>query len=165
MAMIHDLIPWRDREEDANIRTLSRLQRDIDGIFDEFFRGGGTVLPVMRALDKSPVMAPKMDIAETEKGYHLSLELPGVAEKDVDVSLQEGVLSVRGEKKNEEKTEGKNWHRVERSYGSFQRSITLPEGIDEEGVSATFKNGVLEIDVLKSEKKKDKSRKIQVKTT
>ena len=164
MAMIHDLIPWRDREDEAGIRTLSRLQRDIDGIFDEFFRGG-TAMPSVRSFEKTAVMAPRMDIAETEKGYHLSLELPGVAEKDIDVSLNDGVLTVRGEKKAEEKKEGKNWHRVERSYGSFQRSITLPKGIDEEAVSAKFKHGILEIDVAKSEKKKDGSRKIEVKAS
>lgn len=162
MAMIHELIPWRDREED-NIRTLSRLQRDIDSIFDDFFRVGSAPA-LSRLAEKTPVLAPKLDVAETEKGYHLSVELPGVAEKDVDVNLHEGVLTIRGEKKAEEKKEGKNWHRVERSYGSFQRSVTLPKEIDEDAVSAIFKHGVLDIDVPKSVKKKDQSRKIDVKS-
>ncbi len=161
MAMIHDLIPWHDREEGNNLHTLSRLQRDIDSIFDDFFRtGAGTPA---RSAEKSMLMAPRLDIAETEKGYHLSVELPGIPEKEVDVSLHEGVLTIRGEKKAEEKQEGKNWHRVERLYGSFQRSITLPEEIEEESVSAVFKNGVLEIDVPKSAKKKAERRKIEVK--
>ncbi len=165
MAMIHDLIPWRDRDEDGNIRTLSRLQRDIDSIFDDFFRSGGIASAPARFPDKGAVLAPKLDVAETDKGYHLSVELPGVSEKDVDVSLHEGVLTIRGEKKAEEKKEGKNWHRVERTYGSFQRSVSLPKEIDEDAVSASFKHGVLSIDVPKSEKKKNNSKKIEVKAS
>ncbi len=161
MAMIHEFIPWRDREDEASLRNMSRLQRDIDSILDDFLR----IRTPVRAVDKTAVIAPRMDVAESMGAYHLSLELPGISEKDVEIEMHEGVLTIRGEKKAEEKKEGKSWHRVERTYGSFQRSISLPQGIDEEGVTATFRNGILEIDVLKSAKKQEKNRKIAIKTT
>lgn len=160
MAMTHDMIAWHGRGNHGRLRTLACLQREMDGILDGFVRAGSTApAAVMR---KQAALAPRMDIAETQQSYLLTLELPGVAEEDVDVQWHEGVLTVRGEKKADATEEGRSWHRLERSFGAFQRSVTLPKEIDAEGIRATFGNGVLRIEVLKSEKKKDTHRTIEI---
>ena len=88
---------------------------------------------------------PRWDLSETEKEYNVHVELPGVNKNDVKIDVENGILTVSGEKKSEVKEEGKKYHRVERSYGSFKRSVKLPDGIKPESVKATFDNGVLDI--------------------
>jgi HSP20 family protein len=96
---------------------------------------------------------PTVDISETENGFEIHAELPGVSEKDVQVSVTDNLLTIKGEKRQEEKTENKN-HRVERRYGNFQRSFTLPRQGKTSDIEAGFKNGILTLNIPKAEEAK-----------
>jgi HSP20 family protein len=95
---------------------------------------------------------PDVDIIESEKEYLIKAELPEVKKEDVKVSVEKGVLTIQGERKQEKEEKGKKFHRIERSYGSFERSFTLPDDADEGKVSAEFKDGILSVHLAKSEK-------------
>ncbi len=94
---------------------------------------------------------PTVDISETENGYEIRAELPGVSEDDINVSVTDNVLTVKGEKRQEAETEGKNYRRVERRYGSFQRRFTLPSEVKTDDIKAKFSDGVLALSIPKSE--------------
>ncbi|HEX2750781.1 MAG TPA: Hsp20/alpha crystallin family protein [Verrucomicrobiales bacterium] len=106
---------------------------------------------------------PAVNVSEDDKGYHISAELPEVAGSDVKVVVRDGVLTLKGERKAETKTEGVKYHLVERSHGSFQRSFTLPKDANGESVSAEFKNGVLLVTVPKREEVKPREIEVKVK--
>jgi HSP20 family protein len=110
------------------------------------------------------IQIPALDVVETDDAYKVTMELPGVAEDDIDVSWSNGLLSVRGEKRQDSEEKSEDRHVTERRYGSFKRPVRLPEGVEEDGLSATFKKGVLHIDVPKSTESKKGRRKIEVKT-
>lgn len=95
---------------------------------------------------------PDVDIIESDKEYLIKAELPEIKKEDVKVSVEKGVLTIRGERKKEKEEKGKKFHRIERSYGSFERSFTLPDNADAEKVSAEFKDGILSVHLGKSEK-------------
>ena len=105
---------------------------------------------------------PSVDVSETEGGYQIKAEIPDVKKEDVKVTLEEGVLTIQGERKQEKEETGKKYHRVERSYGSFVRSFTLLDLVDEEKVNAEFKDGVLNLQLPKSEKAKPKAIEVKV---
>ena len=135
------------------------LFREVQKTFDDFSRrsplsGFG-----------SDMLAPRIDIAESKDAIDLTAELPGVDEKDVDVTLANGVLTIRGEKKAErdEKDKDKNWHVVERSYGSFSRTISLPFDPDSAKVEAKFDKGVLHVHLPKPAEVAKKQQKIEIK--
>jgi HSP20 family protein len=113
------------------------------------------------------MLAPRIDIAESKDAIDLTAELPGVDEKDVDVTLADGMLTIRGEKKAErdekDKDKNKNWHVVERSYGSFSRTISLPFDPDSTKVKAEFEKGVLHIHLPKPAEVAKKQQKIEIK--
>ena len=94
---------------------------------------------------------PTVDISETETGFEVRAELPGVSENDVNVSVSDNVLTVKGEKRQEMEKEGKDYHRMERRYGSFQRSFTLPRHVETSDIKAEFKDGVLTLEIPKAE--------------
>ena len=106
--------------------------------------------------------APSVDISETDGEYQIKAEIPDVKKEDVKVTLEDGVLTIQGERKHEKEEKGKKYHRVERSYGSFARSFTLPDLVDEEKVKAEFKDGVLNLQLPKSEKAKPKAIEVKV---
>jgi len=106
--------------------------------------------------------APLVDITEDDKEYLIKAELPEVKKEDVKVSVQDNVISISGERKSEKEEKGKKYHRVERAYGSFYRSFTLPEDADGGIVAAEFKDGVLKVRLPKSEKAKPKSIEVKV---
>lgn len=105
---------------------------------------------------------PTVDIEEGEQDYHITAELPGLKKEDVKITVQEGVLTLQGERKQEKEEQGKRFHRVERSYGAFVRSFALPDAVDEAKVSAEFKDGVLHIRLPKSERAKPKAIEVKV---
>jgi HSP20 family protein len=105
---------------------------------------------------------PSVDVSETEGEYQIKAELPEVKKEDVKVTVEDGVLTIQGERKHEKEEKGKKYHRVERSYGSFVRSFTLPDLVDEEKVKAEFKDGVLNVQLPKSEKAKPKAIEVAV---
>jgi len=106
--------------------------------------------------------APTVDISETDGEYQIKAEIPDVKKEDVKVTVEDGVLSIQGERKQEREEKGKRYHRIERSYGSFVRSFSLPDVIDEEKVKAEFKDGVLSLYLPKSEKAKPKAIEVKV---
>ena len=105
---------------------------------------------------------PPVDIAEDDKEYAIKVELPGVNKEDVRVSVEGGVLSISGERKAEKEEKNKKYHRIERTYGSFARSFTLPEGTASDKVSAEFKDGVLRVHLPKDEAAKPKSIDVKI---
>jgi len=105
---------------------------------------------------------PTVDISESEGGYLIKAELPEVKKEDVKVTVEDGVLTLSGERRQEKEEKGKKYHRVERSYGSFVRSFSLPESVDESGVKAEYKDGVLNLHLPKTEKVKPKSIEVKV---
>lgn len=105
---------------------------------------------------------PTVDISETDGEYLIKAELPEVKKEDVKVTVENGVLTLQGERRQEREEKGKKYHRVERSYGSFVRSFTLPESVDEGGVKAEYKDGVLNLHLPKSEKVKPKAIDVKV---
>ena len=106
--------------------------------------------------------APSVDVSEMDGEYQIKAEIPDVKKEDVKVTLEDGVLTIQGERKFEKEEKGKKYHRVERSYGSFVRSFTLPDLVDEAKVKAEFKDGVLNLKLPKSEKVKPKAIEITV---
>jgi HSP20 family protein len=140
------------------------LHRDVNRLFDDALRGAG--LPMAGAEaggGMTNFINPQMNVSETQNEIRITAELPGVTKQDIDVSLDQDLLTIRGEKRFEQ-TEGgekENFHFVERAYGSFQRCIRLPGPLDPEQVQASFENGVLTITLPKAQQQ-ERSRKIQV---
>jgi HSP20 family protein len=135
------------------------LFREVQKTFEDFSRRS----PISGF--GSDLLAPKIDVAESKDAIDLTAELPGVEEKDVDVTLADGMLTIRGEKNAErdEKDREKNWHVVERSYGSFSRVISLPFDPDPAKVEAKFDKGVLHIHLPKPAEVAKKQQKIEIK--
>jgi len=123
---------------------LTRMQQEMNHFFDEFF--GERQSEIMQGN-----WVPSVDVSETDADLVVRAELPGMTQDDIELSLQDNVLTVKGEKKQEKKEEKENYHRIERSYGSFSRSFTLPATVKQEDIKASFKDGVLEITLPKSE--------------
>jgi HSP20 family protein len=141
------------------------LQREMNRMFDDVFRGPG--LPAAGEGQGQGAMTnfinTNINVSETDKEIRISAELPGVTEKDIDVTLEDDVLTIRGEKKFE-RTEGgekENYHFIERSYGTFQRSLRLPSSVSPEQVNAKFENGVLTVTLPKTAEP-ERTRKIQI---
>jgi HSP20 family protein len=105
---------------------------------------------------------PAVDVSETDGEFHIKAEIPDVKKEDVKVTLEDGVLTIQGQRKQEKEEKGTKYHRVERTYGSFVRSFTLPDLVDEEKVKAEFKDGVLNLQLPKSEKAKPKAIEVKV---
>ena len=128
------------------MRNLFNFHNEMGQIFGDFFGSheGGTDT-------EETSWTPTVDITETENGFEIRAELPGVSEDNVNVSVTDNRLTIKGEKRKEEETEGKNYHRVERRYGSFQRSFTLPRHIETDAIKAKFKDGVLTLGIPKAE--------------
>ncbi|MCE7979261.1 MAG: Hsp20/alpha crystallin family protein [Nitrospira sp. NTP1] len=106
--------------------------------------------------------APTVDISETEAEYAIKAELPEVKKEDVKVTVEDGVLTLQGERKQEKEEKGKKYHRIERSYGRFVRSFTLPDSVDESKVKAEYTDGVLHLHLPKSEKAKPKQIDVKI---
>jgi len=106
--------------------------------------------------------SPSIDISETDAAYLIKAEIPGVKKEDVKVTIQDGMLTIQGERKIEKEEKGKKFHRVERSYGSFVRSFRIPDNADENSVKAEFKDGMLNVTLAKSAKAKAKSVNVAV---
>ncbi|MFA7414312.1 MAG: Hsp20/alpha crystallin family protein [Rhizobium sp.] len=107
-------------------------------------------------------MAPSIDVAENDGAITLTAELPGISEKDVDISIQNGILTLKGEKKFEKKDDKDDYHVIERRYGSFQRSMRLPPSVNEDAVSAKFDKGVLTVTMPKKPGTAPAERKIAI---
>ena len=145
-----------------NSRPTS-LWSDMDSLFDDFFGNAFTLAPIRNNTLSAATFSPRMDVVETESAYEISAELPGLTEKDIDISLSDGVLTLKGEKKTEHEDKGKHHHRIERRYGSFSHQMYVPENVDTTKVEAAFKHGVLTLTLPKAEKPEPEVQKIEIK--
>ena len=141
--MSRTLRPWRG----TAMRPLEDLYREMDSLVHHFF--GDEDRQAARAN-----FAPSVNVAETETQYEVTVDLPGIKAEDVNVELHEGQVVISGKRADEKEETGKTFHRVERQYGEFRRTISLPVQIDEQKISASYKDGVLSIVLPKSEKVK-----------
>ena len=139
----------------TDVSPFGVLQREIDRLFADFTRGWPTL--------GVPGLTPRMDVTERDSEIELTAELPGLEEKDVDITLVDNVLTIRGEKKAEKEENDENRRIVERSYGAFSRSLELPAGIKLDDITATMKNGVLTVKLPKSAQTQPEPTKIAIK--
>jgi HSP20 family protein len=137
------------------VREPGTIQNEMNRLFNTFF---DTPTHSNGATHRRWI--PAMDLVETEDSFVLSADLPGVSESDVNIEVEDNVLTISGERKSEHEDRKAGYYRVERSYGSFRRSLTLPEGVDPEAVKATFDKGVLQVTVPKPEQQTP--RKVQI---
>ena len=137
-------------------RELDLLQGDMNRLFDTFFQGRG----VNAGGNGGRRWVPPMDLTETDEEFVLRADLPGLEEGDLEIEVKGSVLTVSGEREAEHEESSRGFHRVERSFGRFSRSLDLPEGIDPEAVTAKFDRGVLEVRMPKPEEKQ--STKVQI---
>src|SRR5262245_38366043 len=150
------------RRAGAGLEMFRSLQREIDQIFDEFSRGA----PAFGSSDAGDRLRQMMlDVAETDKSFEVTADLPGVSPENIDISLKDDTLTIKAETKAEKEDKSKNFHLHERSYGMFQRSIMLPAGVDPEKINANFDKGVLKISLPKLPEAEANVRKIAVKST
>jgi len=137
--------------------------REMENMFDRYTkvlnwpRGGS------QEMMTTDDWAPRVDIAETDKEFIINAEIPDVKKEDVKVMVDNGILTIRGERKQEKEEKGKKFHRVERFYGSFSRSFTLPNNVDESKIEASFKDGMLNLTVPKIEETKPKAIDVKIK--
>jgi HSP20 family protein len=140
---LKSLIPiGRDRSAAAS--PFVSLQREIDRLFDDFTRG----FPAFAGSAASALM-PSMDVSETDNEIEITAELPGLEEKDVQINLSDNLLTIRGEKRAEKEQKDKNYRLVERSYGSFERTLELPDGVNPDTIKANIAKGVLKVTIPK----------------
>ncbi|WP_353646608.1 Hsp20/alpha crystallin family protein [Mesorhizobium sp. WSM2239] len=161
---IRDLTPWgKDKGSETAKRdednAVSSLQRGVNQVFEDFWRRFDQPFGAFGRRDAGG----PTDIVETDSTLEISIELPGIDQKDVDVSLTDNALTIKGEKKSEREESKKGYHLSERSYGSFYRSIPLPSGVDTNKANAEFKNGVLTVTLPKSQEALSRVKKIDVK--
>ena len=163
---IKDLIPWiKTNNRDLAVRReagdpFELFRRDMDQLFNGFL---GDLSGRTSLIDRQfGSFAPEMDVKETDKEVRVTAELPGMEEKDVEVTLTEGVLTIKGEKREEHDEEKGDVFRSERRYGLFERSIALPNGIDANNAKASFKKGVLKVSLPKTPEAQSNRRRIAI---
>jgi len=165
--------PVEVKKSQSSVLGPSSPWREFDRMFDQFANSFG--LPAMRRMfDLGPgwrpetpfgLTAPAVDISEDENCYKIEAELPGLSEQDIDISISGDMLVLKGEKRHEHEEKGKSHYLSERSYGTFERSFVLPEGVDRDKVDAQFSKGVLKITLPKTQQAQQQKRRIEVKAT
>lgn len=155
------------KRENANYNPIAQFHHEVDRLFDQAFRGFG-LSPFNFNQPRIPhitdgMIMPTLDLAATDSAYTATLEVPGVAEGDVKVEIANDIMTIRGEKKQENEERGKDYYRMERSYGSFQRTLSLPEDADQEKIKANFERGILTVTMQRKARPKTDVRQIEVK--
>jgi HSP20 family protein len=165
---VRDLIPWGRsnnqvptvfRDDDRN--PFLSLHREVNRLFDDVFRGFDARLPTFGSLSSFSAAWPSVEISDTDTEIKVTAEIPGLEEKDVEVLLDDGVLTLKGEKRSE--TEDKDKQFSERFYGHFARRIPLGVEVEEDKIEARFKNGVLTVVLPKSAKAQSQVKRITIK--
>ena len=150
-----DILPWkRNKKNHAN-----KFRREIDNMYDQFFEPNFLPSTFLFGKDK---WIPKLDISKGKKDITIKVEVPGIEAKDFDVSLNGRILTVKGEKKSEQKEKEETYYRVERSYGYFSRTVELPAEVEQNNVEASYKRGILKIKLRKT--KSSETKRIRVTT-
>ncbi len=165
-----DLIPWRKRGEEVvpsrrEDTSLGLFEREVSHLFEDFFEDFGMGFgrgALLRRGERWFEETPSLEVSETDEEFCVKAELPGMDEKDIEVSLDGSELTVHGEKKREHEEKKRDCFVSEVSYGEFRRSIHLPEGVDRDKVKATFKKGVLTLTLTKTEQGKPTHKRIDV---
>jgi len=169
---LREIVPWRwgglrHWEPDEGPfggfrRQMESLHREMDKMFHEMSSEPAHMPFTPLALGREPAM-PDIDETEDDKAFYVSIELPGMDEKDVDITLSGRLLTIRGEKKEDDKQEGKDYYRRERKFGSFRRTLELPGEVDETKIEASFRKGILKVELPRTEEAKNKIKHIDVK--
>lgn len=152
-------------------RPFEGLRQEIDRLFEDFdtgfwrspFRSSFFDVAPSRRGNGGFAAMPAVDVSETDKAYEITAELPGMDEKNVEVKVANGILTIKGEKQEEKEEKKKDYYRRERSFGSFERSFQVPEGVDADKIEASFKKGVLSVTLPKSAEAQKAEKKITVK--
>jgi HSP20 family protein len=153
---IRDLIPWSRGGREVQVRQegaqdpMLALQSDIDRVFGDFWRRFGLPIPGIGGDGVAGGLSARVDVRETDREVEVVAELPGLDETDVDVSVVEGMLTIRGQKRSEREEDKEGYVLRERSFGRIERMVPLPAGIDLDSAKATFKNGVLTVTIAKT---------------
>jgi len=162
------ILPLKRRSDKMSVRRedespVMAIQNEMNHMFDQFFSDPFTLVPIA-ATRLASEFTPRIDVAETDTELKVTAELPGMDEKDIQINLEQDALLISGEKKADVEEKSKNFHRIERSYGSFQRVIPLATEVVEEKIEAVFKNGVLTVTLPKTPANIKKARKITIKS-
>lgn len=159
---VRSLLPsFRDMNK-SDYDPFRSLQREIDQVFNDFSRALRPIVTTENGSDGLLRLAPRVDISETETAMEVTAELPGVEDGDINVTLTNDVLSIKGEKKVEKEDKTKDYHLVERSYGLFQRAIPVPFDVDPGKVEAKFEKGILKVTLPKPPEVAAKSHKVAI---
>ena len=163
--------------KEVQTNPLARLRHEVDDVFGRFFGEDMSMTPLFRHMRRwEPLwdwqwetgsgfdLTPTMDVTESETAYEMTAEMPGMEEKDFELVLSEGLLTLKGEKKEEHEEHDKDYRLSERRYGSFERTFRLPKGVDDGSVSAKFAKGVLHVTLPKSKEAQLKQRKVPIKS-
>ncbi len=153
------LMRWRPKSEISPFRDLLGIQEEINRLFDVMTRRPFEGMGLFEG-----EWAPVVDVAENANSVVVKAELPGMTDKDIEVLISGDSLTIKGEKKEEKEDKKENYHRMERRYGSFRRVLQLPSEVKADNAQATFKNGVLQITIPKSEKAEKEKKKVEIKT-
>ena len=166
---LHDLVPFRHRRrnvavgDDGSNYPIFALQRRMNRLFDDFFKGFDFDIEPFGQWGSSSFV-PKLNLSEDDKEVTITAELPGVDEKELELSIANNTLTIKGEKKSESEDKGKGYCRIERAYGSFSRTVLLPDDIDEDKAEAEMKKGVLTIRIPKTAGAQSARKKIEIKS-
>jgi HSP20 family protein len=149
-------------------RPFETLRKEMDRLFDDFGddfwqRPFRSLAGLERGWPQKFVTTPAVDVAETDKAYEITAELPGIDQKNIEVNVAKGGLTIKAEKKEETEEKKKDYYVSERRYGSFQRYFGLPEGVDADKIEATFKNGVLQVTLPKTAESQKTAKTIEIK--
>jgi HSP20 family protein len=161
---LRELIPWKKKElavRRGEENPFYTLQREMNQVLDQFTHGMG-LGELAEGGEWRSGYFPSVNVSETDNEIHITAELPGLDEKDLDVSMSGSNLIIRGEKKSEEEEKGEHYYRKESSFGSFHRTIPLPTNVIEDRIEATYKKGVLKISLPKSPEAQKARKKISV---
>jgi HSP20 family protein len=169
---MNNLIPWnwgkknlpiRKEDNSSEYNPYLSLQHDMNRVFDNFFRSFDTGFMSPFSEMSEGLFQPKVEVKESANDLRVSVELPGIDDKDLDVSITDDALTISGEKREEKEENTRGYYRMERSYGSFHRRIPFPCSIDTNKAEATFKKGVLNVTLPKTAEAKQNVKKISIK--
>jgi len=155
--MAYELTTWKPFRDLTPFSDFDRMRREMDKVWDTFLEGD-----VWKESKEDSVWLPSVDVSETKNDLVVKAELPGMDPKDIDITLSDGHLMIKGQKRHEKEEKDEDYHSVERSYGSFVRAVHLPKEVKHDKINARYKNGVLKIVLPKSEEAKTKEIKIKV---
>jgi HSP20 family protein len=167
---ITDMIPWRKNETSVPVHRKQEEEKFLDfrsqmnRLFDDFFEQPLAFSPFFGEPTLMGDITPRLDVSETENEITISAELPGMEPEDIHITVDRNALTISGEKRAEKEEKGKRYYRVERSYGSFRRSVALPKEVEESKIDATFKRGVLKITLPKTKSAQEESKQITINT-